>query len=345
MSGSEEKTVPATKRKLAKQREKGIVPQAAEMANYLSQTFVLIFLVFGAKATLAAMQLGVDGAIASIGNPVEDVISDALWDVGRIYALSAVPVILLAMSAGVLITLLYQKGFLFAVDPLKFRLARINPATGFTRIFGKRGWIELGVSLVRIALWWGIFAAIIALRYELIIASTLCGIHCIVDVALWTVLMILAAAAAMFILFAMAEGLVQRFLFADDQKMTKTEVKQERKDQFGSPEVRNARKKFRKELEQEAENTGVDNATMGMFAGDLTVAIRYHPTAAPNPILAAKGMNADASRKIREQLRHNGYLETEHVKLVEGLMSVRVGKPVPPALHDYLREALYAMYG
>lgn len=344
MSGSEEKTDPATKRKLAKQREKGIVPQAGEMANYLSQTLVLIFLVFAAKTILAAMQLGIDEAIASIGKPVDDVISDALWDAGRIYALSAVPVFLLAMSAGVLITLLYQKGLLFAMDPLKFQLERINPVTGFKRIFGRRGWIELGVSLVRIALWWGGFAAIIVFSYELIIASTLCGVYCIVDVALWAILMILAMAAVMFILFALAEGLVQRFLFADDQKMTKTELKQETKDQFGSPEVRNARRKFRKELEQEAENTGVDNATMGMFAGDLAVAIRYHPSAAPNPILAAKAMNAEASKKIRDQLRHNGYLETEHVKLVEGLMSVRVGKPVPPELHDYLREALYAMY-
>ncbi|MDJ0630848.1 MAG: EscU/YscU/HrcU family type III secretion system export apparatus switch protein [Rhodobacter sp.] len=345
MSGdSERKTDPASKRKLLKQREKGVVSQAAEMANYLSQALALLFLMIAGRGLLAAMELGIDGAMQYMAYPVASVFSDAAMDSVRIYLFMAAPVTLLALVSALIAKMIYQKGFVFAIDPVIPKMERINPATGLKRIFGMRGWVELAVSIVALSIWSTVFYVIVSLRLEELLMSMICGLSCFVDIALWLVLLLIVAAILLFMIFAVAEGLVQRFLFANDQKMTKTEVKQERKDQFGSPEVRKERKKLQREMQKEAESTGVDNATMAMFFGDLAVAIRYHPSLAPTPMLAAKSTTAAESRRIRDQIRENGYLETEHQDFVEGMMACRVGKPVPPELHDDLRAALYAMF-
>ena len=345
MSGdSERKTDPASKRKLNKQREKGVVPQAAEMANYLSQALTLLFLAIAGRGLLGAMELGIGGSIRYMNEPISVVFSEAAMDAIRVYIYSSAPVLFLVLISALIVKMIYQKGFVFALDPVIPKMERINPASGLKRIFGMRGWVELGVSIVALSLWGVICYVIVTSRLEQILASMVCGLPCMVDVMLWVVLLLIIAAIIIFLIFAVAEGLIQRFLFSEDQKMTKTEVKQERKDQFGSPEVRRARKKFRKEIQDEAENSGVDNATMAFYFDDMVVAIRYHPSLAPTPMLAAKSRSAADSIRIRHQIRDNGYLEGEHQEFVQGMMDCRVGKPVPRDLHDHLRDALYKMF-
>ena len=346
MSGdsSERKTEPASSRKLRKQREKGTVPQAAEMSNYIAQALVLLYVLGSAVWVLWQMKQNLEAGLFAITQPFEKALAETVTESIHVYAVLAAPTLFLALAAGVLVTMVYQKWMVFAVDPIIPKAEKINPAAGLKRIFGLRGWVELGLAIVRLAIWGGAFAFIVMLNYDRILSTGLCGLPCIVEVSFSTLFTLFAVAIILFFLFALIEAIMQTFLFANDQRMTKTEVKQERKDQFGSKEVRKARKKFAKELENAAEGVGRERATMAIFFGDQTVAIRYHPTDAPVPTLSAKATNQEASRELRNFIVKLGYRETESEAVVLGLIGMRPGDAVPVGLHEALKKAILTMY-
>lgn len=149
---------------------------------------------------------------------------------------------------------------------------------------------------------------------------------------------------AVLVLYVVVEVLVQKFLFSKDQRMTKSEVKKEQRDQHGTPEVRSARRRFRNDLEASSDAIGVQKATMAFFWNDEVVAIRYIPDVAPVPILSAKGVSMPESTRIRTIVRENGRREIEDEAFVLAMISKRPGETVPFELYDQLRNLIHTMY-
>ena len=149
---------------------------------------------------------------------------------------------------------------------------------------------------------------------------------------------------ALLVLYVVVEVLVQKFLFSKDQRMTKSEVKKEQRDQHGTPEVRSARRRLRNDLEASADAIGVQKATMAFFWNDEVVAIRYILDVAPVPILSAKGVSMPESTRIRTIVRENGRREIEDEAFVLAMISKRPGETVPFELYDQLRNLIHTMY-
>ena len=218
---SEQKTDPASKRKLQKQREKGVVSQAAEMSNYASQLLAILILLATARWILSVMHLGIDNAIITMNAPLEVALKTGSENSIRIFLFSAAPIAFVALTSGILIKLMYQKGLTFATDPIIPNLEKISPSKGLKRIFGMRGWVELGMAIGRLTIWTGTFLGIAYAKFMLFFAAVPCGLPCIVNVGLETMQLLLVAACVLFLVFAMVEGLVQNFLFSHEQRMTK----------------------------------------------------------------------------------------------------------------------------
>ncbi|MEP5761249.1 MAG: EscU/YscU/HrcU family type III secretion system export apparatus switch protein [Litoreibacter sp.] len=68
---------------------------------------------------------------------------------------------------------------------------------------------------------------------------------------------------------------VQRALFLDEQKMTETERKNEQKDQHGTPEVRQERRRRMRESARSKRDPVLGNATMCFFYEDRAVGIEF----------------------------------------------------------------------
>jgi type III secretion protein U len=346
MSGesSEQKTDPASHQKLEKQRKKGVVAQAAEMSNYIAQALVLIFLMLSALWLISLMERSIDTGLSSITQPFETAMSVTANASVQMYIRFVAPILVLAMSTGVLVTLIRHKGIVFAVDPIIPKASNISPSSGLKRMFGFRSRVEFALSLVRLFIWGGAVAAISSANFGRILTSGICGLPCIVEVTFDVLLRLLVVATILYLLFAVSDVLVQTFLFAKDQRMTKSEVKREAKDQFGSNEVRNARRNFAKELEQAAESVGRERATMLVYFGDQAVAIRFHPKVAPVPTLSAKTTDRAASRELRDYIRGEGQREAESEAVVRGMINRPLGSAVPVSLHEALKDAIVEMY-
>ena len=164
---SEQKTDPASKRKLQKQREKGVVSQAAEMSNYASQLLAILILLATARWILSVMHLGIDNAIITMNAPLEVALKTGSENSIRIFLFSAAPIAFVALTSGILIKLMYQKGLTFATDPIIPNLEKISPSKGLKRIFGMRGWVELGMAIGRLTIWTGTFLGIAYAKFML----------------------------------------------------------------------------------------------------------------------------------------------------------------------------------
>lgn len=210
-----------------------------------------------------------------------------------------------------------------------------------SQIFGLRALIEFCVSLSRLVLWSLAFVSIIWLWFDDLIKSPVFGLSCIFQISLPILIKILDA---VLVLYVVVEVLVQKFLFSKDQRMTKSEVKKEQRDQHGTPEVRSARRRFRNDLEASSDAIGVQKATMAFFWNDEVVAIRYILDVAPVPILSAKGVSMPESTRIRTIVRENGRREIEDEAFVLAMISKRPGETVPFELYDQLRNLIHTMY-
>lgn len=342
---SERKTNPASARKLKKQREQGNVAQAAEVSNYISQFMAILYLVLASHWILAVIELGFASSFSLIFRPDERVFALAFSDSIRIFLFWAGPVVALTVGSGFVVRMLFQNGIVFSVTPVIPKLDKISPARGFKRLFGMRGLVELGLSFGRVSIWLLSVSLVMYARMDEVLASPVCGVPCIVELAVWIMVPVVTIALILLFLFSIVESLVQKFLFNHEQRMTKSEVKRERKDQHGSPEVRQARAKFRSELERAAESIGVDKATMALFCDDLAVAIRFDPIIARVPMISAVGLTKLDSLKIRNAVKQNGYNEINGGDFVRAAVLLRPGVAVPEEFYDDLRRLINAMYG
>ena len=193
----------------------------------------------------------------------------------RTLALVAAPALATAVLSTVLAGMLVNKGFLFAVEPLKPKLDNVNPVAGFKRVFGLKSWIELGKSLVKAALLGGALVLLWQDAVGVVVGVPACGARCIGPALAATLQPLLAAAVALYLASGLLDLLIQRWLFLREMRMTVTEMKRERKDTNGSPHVRGAQRRLRNEAAQGAPKTGLRHATLLICGPQEAVGLHF----------------------------------------------------------------------
>ena len=345
MSDTETKSQPASQRKLQKQREQGIVARAANLGSYLAliaSCGVLLFLMPSlVRDTMAIF----DTIYDQMSDPFGVSSANALQDVGQLLLKLLLPVVAAGLSATVLANILNNKGILASLSPLAPKLERVSPMTGLKRIYGRRGWIELGVSLVSLLLWFGAVSIIMYTGFAVLLQLNECNIACIGALTLRLVLPLGITAAILFLLFAGFDTLIQRNLFLHEQRMTETELKRERREQSSSPEMRKERKRRQRDDRESVGSVGIKAANMAFFWNGQAIAVRYHPTDAPLPRITAKAKTPEKTAALLEAVRANGHLAEENESVVIGNIKVEVGGPARKETFQDLAQGIQRMFG
>jgi type III secretion protein U len=330
-SSSEEKTLPASNRKLTKLREKGTVANAPDavgavtlaVATLILALFGVLFIrAWGDLVTLAGQQTT---------NPIAEVLST----IGRISAVTfLVPIsILLAITAAVaaVASSLISGGPTFTFEPTRLDLSRLNPVKGLQNLFALARWVALGRGLGVIFLLLIGALGFGAVGIGSLVWGPICGAGCTGPVSLLILAGYIIYAVAILLFLAVFDIPLQHWLFRHQQRMTKTEVKQERKDQQGSPEVQKARKKLQQEASQ-AQRGDSTKTTFILHGLGVAIGIRYVTGETNAPIIMAKMTGEFAEALIRDAKRKNvpiGY----DADIADELIRIgAIGYPVPKAL-------------
>jgi flagellar biosynthetic protein FlhB len=341
----EERTEPATPRRREEARERGQVARSAD----LSSAVILL------AAALALRFMGrplVGGIFSSTGTQLEG-LAFVEGEPGALLSQfgGAFTAVLLGFLpfAGLLLVAalganLLQVGFLFTAKPLVPDFNRIDPVSGFGRLWSARGLVRilsglLKVGAVALVVFWTIWAE----RLRLVELSGL-EFEQILGAAVDLMLSISLRAALALLVLAIFEYGFEKWQYERDLRMSKREIREELRRFEGDPRIRERRRATQQQLALQRMMLGVPGATVVITnPTHLAVAIRYEKSM-DAPRVVAKGAE-QLARRIREAALDNGVPIVERKDLARGLYrSVDVGQSIPPDLYQAVAEILAYVY-
>ncbi|KHN56576.1 EscU/YscU/HrcU family type III secretion system export apparatus switch protein [Aeromonas hydrophila] len=225
-------------------------------------------------------------------------INDFLMGLIRIFFLLSLPFIALCALVGMAATLL-QTGFSIATEAIKINFKALNPMEGVKKIFSMRTVKELVKSICYLIVFAATCYSLIHndLRQALTLYRTdIAGlIACWVSLTLKAVLVFIGW--SVFVLIA--DFIVEYFLHFKDLKMDKHEVKQERKESDGNPQIKSARRRAHQEILSGEEMAAVRNSEVVMAnPTHIAMAIYFNPEVASLPFIALRCSNMKAKAAI-----------------------------------------------
>jgi len=202
---------------------------------------------------------------------------------------------LIAMIAAVL----SQAGlgsFRFNGSLLQPKFSRINPASGLKRIFGPTGWIELGKSLLKVALLGSIGAWLMWKTAQPTLGlSTSSDVAGVVGNLGGTFVWILFTMAGGLVVIAGVDLPIQIIRLLGKLKMSKQEVRDENKETEGSPEAKQHLRQRQREMSRRSVRKAVATADVILTnPTHFSVALRYDRVNDNAPVVVAKGRGTTA---------------------------------------------------
>jgi flagellar biosynthetic protein FlhB len=341
-----EKTEKATPKRREEARKKGQVAKSQD----LNGAVVLLagLLALGVTGAGTAQRLG-DGVRYALGaaagrDPVTaGTVGDILMQSGRTAALSLAPVVAACAVAGVLVSLL-QVGIKPKTEALKPDAKRINPATGFKRIFGKDAIFETVKNVLKVSLVGAVVLG--SLLPHISDYAALVGMSPLRfgAEAARNVRALALRAGFVYLLIGIVDYLYQRWRHEKSLKMDKQEVKEEAKGQDLPAEVRQAIRRRQREAARARMMADVPTADVVVTnPTHFSVALKYDGQSAA-PKVVAKGQDLLALR-IREIAAEHGVPIVPDPPLARSLhASVEVGQLIPEELFQAVAQVLAYVY-
>lgn len=342
----QEKTEKATPRRRQKAREKGRVAKSSE----LNSALILL-------AGLAALGLLVPGMSRKLMDIFRFFLSQGysiqlnpanlcfyfIFILKGILLLLA-PFLLVVTIAGVTSNLA-QVGFLFTAEPLKPKLSALDPLSGFKRLLSIKGLFELPKAILKLAII-GIISYLTvrgkATQFFLLSQTGLNGT--LMFIGKTALLLGLRVSLALLILAAI-DCAFQKWDYEKKLRMTKEEVKEERKQYEGDPLVKARIRSVQRELARRRMMKEVPKADVIISnPTTLAVALRYDPEKMSAPQVVAKGARLLAQKILELAKKHNVPI-VEDRKLARIIYrSVKIGEEIPVALYQAVAEVLSYIY-
>lgn len=224
--------------------------------------------------------------------------NDFLVGLMRIFFLLSLPFIAVCALVGLAATLL-QTGFSIATEAIKLNFKALNPVEGVKKIFSMRTVKELVKSICYLVVFavtcYSLIHNDLRLALTLYRADMAGLITCWVSLTLKAVLVFIGW--SVFVLIA--DFIVEYFLHFKDLKMDKHEVKQERKESDGNPQIKSARRRAHQEILSGEEMAAVRNSEVVMAnPTHIAMAIYFNPEMAALPFIALRCTNMKAKAAI-----------------------------------------------
>lgn len=207
----------------------------------------------------------------------------------------------------------------FVVGNAAFKPSRINPLTGFKRILGWQGLIELGKGLAKLALLGGIAWWWSKDRVSALLALGTLPLEAQLAQALEAITSLVGALLIGLLVIAAIDYPLQRFQRDKRLKMSLQEMRDENKQSEGSPEMRAARRQRQRDLARGGVAKAMKEAQFIIVNPmHFAVALTYDPARAPAPLLLAKG-RGETALAMREIAAEEGLPVLEYPQLARAV--------------------------
>ncbi|KHO62534.1 flagellar biosynthesis protein FlhB [Thermoanaerobacter sp. YS13] len=346
---AEEKTEPATPKRRQDARKKGQVFQSREITSAL-----VIVAGFLAVNILAIPFLGKMMALTKYLLYTYSGANDDVFNIVGIQNLFTyllqqaisitMPIILLIFIVSLASTYL-QVGFVFTIEPLAFKLERLNPVEGFKRIFSKRALVELAKSIAKVVVIFYIMYSFLASQYKGIPMLLDMSVQDILKYALNILLGITTRIGIVLIFLGVLDYFFQWREYETSLKMSKEDIKEEFKETEGNPQIKAEIRRKQRQVSMRRMMQDLKKADVVITnPTHLAVALMYDSNVNDAPVVIAKGQDIIALR-IKEEAKKLNIPIVENKPLAQALYrSTEIGDMIPPELYQAVAEVLAYVY-
>lgn len=342
-----DKTEQPSQKKLADARQKGQVVKSVELMAAFDLALILgVLWIFGTVITelfSGMLRHALDPLdVARVWSAPEA--TDAF--IRAIYAV--LPMTLAILGGLFFITLasgLAQTRGLLATEPLTPKIERLNPIAALQKLFELRNITKSLLNIIKVVAVTAV-AVIIVLGMVRTVgylpalgAKAAMGViaQLILDVLLWVVIILL--------ILGFADYGYQYWQFMQDNKMTKQQVKEERKDTDGDPEIKARVARIGRQIAMGQLKRDVPTADVIVTnPTHYAIALKYDSATMSSPKVIAKGVDFMAFR-IRELAIAGGIPIVEKPELARALYkAVPVGRSIDSRFFQAVAEILAYVY-
>ncbi|MCE9625713.1 MAG: EscU/YscU/HrcU family type III secretion system export apparatus switch protein [Deltaproteobacteria bacterium] len=362
-----EKTEEATPKRLREARKKGQVPKSKDVS-----TIAVLLAIFGVIA------MGMGAAMNELRDLMklcfsyvvshEHVDGAQIWTLGKACLLSFGKIILpIALVGGVVAFFVgyMQVGSIFAMEPLKPQMKKLNAIEGMKNMFKTQTFIELAKNIAKIFVIFylaystinkqlytilqtatiqiptsahsieGTIGAVPAEAYPIQGAATLSA-----DILFSFILKVLLA----FLVISVVDFMIQKKQFMKQMRMTKDEVKREYKQDEGDPHIKGHRKQMHREFAFGDAKAAVKQSDVVVANSvHVAVAMKYDRETMVAPEIMIKGQRAFAEM-IKQVATDEGIPIMRNIPLAWALFEMEEGAEIPEELYNSVAEVLAYVY-
>jgi flagellar biosynthetic protein FlhB len=342
----QEKTEPATPKRLQEMREKGQVAKSREVPSVaILIAGLLIFYFLGTTMIRDFMDLMKWSFTNSGTMQLKE--ANLHWLVIELFqrGLKIVAPLFVVLVLVGLASNYVQVGFLFSTQAIAPKFSKLNPLKGLGRMFSKQALVELVKSLLKIG--------VVGCVTYLTVKGELKYIVPLMDKELWSVLSyigtvcfkILLRTSWVLIVLAVLDFVFQRWDFLQEAKMSKQEIKDEFKQREGDPLIKSRVRQAQRAMAKRRMMESVPKADVVITNPvHLAVALEYSTHGMSAPQLTAKGSRLVAER-IKEIARQNHIPIVENKPLAQALFKgVEIGQEIPTVFYKAVAEVLTYVY-
>ncbi|CCG08006.1 flagellar biosynthesis protein FlhB [Pararhodospirillum photometricum] len=336
------KTEDPTGKRLSQVREEGNVAQSQEIKHFV--------MLMGALVAVGTMAPWIAGRLTLEVRPflerphafplgvdeLQQLMARLTFDIGLLLALPVGLFVAVGVLGG-----LSQFGLLWAPKKLAPDFNKINPISGFKRLFSVRAIVE-GIKgilkvLVVSAVVWTIMSPRLRSPEKMMAQDLLVTLQDLYDLLVVLLMAVCVVEGAI----AVFDFAYQKYQFTQDQKMSKQEVKDEHKNMEGDPQVKGRIRQLRIQRSRERMMAKVPTASVVITnPTHFAVALKYDMESMSAPVLVAKGQDFIA-RKIREVAEENEVPIVENPPLARALhAAVEIDEEIPPDHYKAVAEVI-----
>lgn len=256
------------------------------------------------------------------------------------------PLVVTIIATSVLASVIQDNGRLeFRLSHLSFDINKLNPLSGFGRLFNKDALVEMVKSLLKLSVVAWIAYRVMQDEMQNITFLAEADIESIFNYVGHISFKIVTHTCGIMILMGVLDMMYVKWRYIENLKMTKQEVKDEHKDQEGNPEIKGKIKRMQFEMARRRITKIIPTADVVITnPTHYAVALKYDRQRMAAPIVLAKGVDvmAQAIKKIAKE--HKVALVENRFLARELYDQVKENEPIPESLYAAVAEVLAYVY-
>ncbi|WP_028312797.1 flagellar biosynthesis protein FlhB [Derxia gummosa] len=345
-SDKEDRTLPASQKRLADAREEGNLPRARELTTLGMLGGSIATLLFTAdelaRGAQQVLRHGLTIERRAIGDPsamARHFANVALEGFGVFAPLMTVAFV------GALIGTLALGGWNFTTKPLGVKFDRMNPVNGIGRMFSMHTFAQVGKGLLAVVLVGAVALSYSSGSFSELPALAASEVHAAIGAGADRL-----GGALLLLIFPLigigaADGALAWWKHASDLRMTAQDIKDEMKESEGNQEVKGKIRAQQRAMARRRMMAAVPNADVVVTnPTHYAVALSYKEGQTGAPTVVAKGVDITAAR-IREIADEAGVLIVEAPPLARALYAnTELEQEIPGALFSAVAQVLAYVY-